>query len=428
MILLPARTVLLEVQRDDAKWILLWWSRSHFYFFIIPRRVVSKLGWRMWFIWLSLKNFLFFVVPDAPRLRWMLSRWFPVDFSVPSATGNMKFPLLCGVDTSFTLRIRGVEVRYVHLLQFFIVCDHNVSFPDSTRVQCITEKHVWQDFYTKLVHNRLVGDFRPLLRTVLLVRRRAFRTAIFVSDLCGVGVQWLQDNSSKTCQIPRNCKCKWLLVSSSAPVLYLVFLCLLGRFCFTRVWLCPLCCQVLYHHGISMIAPGFTFFTKNSVFRCNQATKTFRSGHDCTSTSSARSPCYFRLQADITIWVLRKMRIYTVLTRTQFHFCSRLHWKFTRWLGRVLTSLLWVSPKLCWSTFHQTNYLWILVANPAIHAMYLFVFLLIHHFYFCFRFLWIQAAGLPEALHSYFHIFLVLDFRCLCWHQIWKLVMKMMEK
>ena len=37
--------------------------------------------------------------------------------------------------------------------------------------------------------------------------------------------------------------------------------------------------------------------------------------------------------------------------RTWFHFCSRLHWKFMSWLGRVLTSLFWVSPRLCWSTF-----------------------------------------------------------------------------
>ena len=44
------------------------------------------------------------------------------------------------------------------------------------------------------------------------------------------------------------------------------------------------------------------------------------------------------LQANITIWVLRKVCIYTVLTRTGFHFCSRLHWKFMRWLGSVLTS------------------------------------------------------------------------------------------
>ena len=35
-------------------------------------------------------------------------------------------------------------------------------------------------------------------------------------------------------------------------------------------------------------------------------------------------------ELDITIWVLRKARVRIVLTRTVFHFCSRLHWKFMR--------------------------------------------------------------------------------------------------
>ena len=83
---------------------------------------------------------------------------------------------------------------------------------------------------------------------------------------------------------------------------------LLGNFCFTRIRLDPLGGQVLYHHGISMIVSRFTFFIENFVFRCDQVTKMFRSGEDCANTSSARSPCYFRLQADITIWVLREVR------------------------------------------------------------------------------------------------------------------------
>ena len=146
----------------------------------------------------------------------------------------------------------------------------------------------------------------------------------------------------KTCQIPRNCQCKRLLVSSSAPGTSLgssgspgKFLCYTGMIVSTD------------HHGKSMIVSRFSFFTENVLIRCDQVIKMFRPGHDCTSTSSARSPCYFRLQADITIWVLRKVRIYTVPTRTRFHFCSRLHWKFMRGLGNVLTSLLWVSPRLC---------------------------------------------------------------------------------
>ena len=44
----------------------------------------------------------------------------------------------------------------LHLLQFFNVRDHNVSFPDSTRVQRITEKYTWQDFCSKLMLSRKV--------------------------------------------------------------------------------------------------------------------------------------------------------------------------------------------------------------------------------------------------------------------------------
>ena len=78
--------------------------------------------------------------------------------------------------------------------------------------------------------------------------------------------------------------------------------------------------------------------------------------------------------------------------------------------------------------FHQPNSLWIPVANPAIHVMYRSVLLRVPLFLSCFRFLWIHAAGFPEALHSYFHFFLVLDFRWICWHQIRNPVMEMKDK
>ena len=77
----------------------------------------------------------------------------------------------------------------------------------------------------------------------------------------------------------------------------------------------------------------------------------FRSGHDCTSTSSARSPRYCCLQADIAIWVLWKVRVNTLLTRTRFHFCSRLHWLFMRRTGSFLILRRRVAPWFCRTTF-----------------------------------------------------------------------------
>ena len=69
-----------------------------------------------------------------------------------------------------------------------------------------------------------------------------------------------------------------------------------------------------------MISTRFTFFTENFVIRCNQVTKMFRSGHDSTSSFSARRSCNFGPQEEIAIWILRKVRVETMLTRTQFHF------------------------------------------------------------------------------------------------------------
>ena len=52
-------------------------------------------------------------------------------------------------------------------------------------------------------------------------------------------------------------------------------------------------------------------------------------------------------------------------------------------------------PKALLKYFQQPISLRIPVAKQAIHAIYLFVLLRVPHFYFCFWFLWIHAAGLP---------------------------------
>ena len=272
----------------------------------------------------------------------------------------------------------------VHLLQLFNVCDHNVSFPDSHRVQRISKLYFLGKTFGP---NWCSPDWsfaeigiRPMLQMVLLVCQRAFRTAFnmvsshqtrdlecfadssntpwnpptihypdlistilqkYLLSLCALLSQQshlfpicvaLACNGSKkiphkTCQIPRNCQCKWLLVSSLAPgtsfgssgspVKSLFYMCK------TVSTVLP---SLVNNHGISMIVPRFTFFIKNLLICSNQITNMFRAGHDCTSTSSARSLRYFRFQADIAIWVLWKVRIHTVPTRTRFHFCSRLHW------------------------------------------------------------------------------------------------------
>ena len=67
---------------------------------------------------------------------------------------------------------------------------------------------------------------------------------------------------------------------------------------------------------------------------------------------------------------------------------------------------------------HRPNSLRTPAANPAIHAIDRFVILRVLHFYFCFQFLLIHAAGSSVAPHSYSHLFRELDFRCICQRQI----------
>ena len=70
--------------------------------------------------------------------RWRLSP--PGVLTVPSATGNVKLSPFVSVHTPFAFEPSVVDFWCVHFLQFFYVCDHNVSFPDSPRAQCITEE------------------------------------------------------------------------------------------------------------------------------------------------------------------------------------------------------------------------------------------------------------------------------------------------
>ena len=87
----------------------------------------------------------------------VLRRCSPPKIStVPSATGKMNFFTFHWRQHCLCIEPSGVEFRCVHILHFLNVCDHNISFPDSLRVQCIAEKCTWQDFWAELVQSRLV--------------------------------------------------------------------------------------------------------------------------------------------------------------------------------------------------------------------------------------------------------------------------------
>ena len=73
------------------------------------------------------------LVPDAPGLRWMFSDAGLTQkiFTVPSATGNMEFPLHCNVNTSFALNLLAWSSEASISSNSSNVCDHHVPFPDS---------------------------------------------------------------------------------------------------------------------------------------------------------------------------------------------------------------------------------------------------------------------------------------------------------
>ena len=142
---------------------------------------------------------------------------------------------------------------------------------------------------------------RPDCNNTAEVPSFTLRTALsalpFVSDLCGVDVPMIPGKIfTGFAKIHRIASVNDFWFPRRLQELHEVLLFLLGSFCFARVRLYPPCCQVLYHKGISMIVSRFTFFTENFVIRCDQVTKMFRSGHDCTSTSSAKTLVIFDLK------------------------------------------------------------------------------------------------------------------------------------
>ena len=95
----------------------------------------------------------------------------------------------------------------------------------------------------------------------------------------------------KTCLILRKCQCKWLWVSLSAPRTFVRSFLFPEKFLFcTGKIVSTVLPSLVPQYSISMIVAWFTSFAKNSVIRCYQTTRIFRSRHDCTGASSARCP------------------------------------------------------------------------------------------------------------------------------------------
>ena len=84
--------------------------------------------------------------------------------------------------------------------------------------------------------------------------RTALSAIPFVSDLCDVDVQWFQESSSQDfAKFQRIVSVNDFWFPRRLQVLQRALLGLLRSCCITRAGLQPLHCQILYHHGISVI-------------------------------------------------------------------------------------------------------------------------------------------------------------------------------
>ena len=365
----------------------------------------------------------------------------------------------------------SVEFWCVHLFPFFHVCDRNVSFPDSpayntwpknipdkifgpnwcsrwvfrrhrVRIHHRSKRYHWSAIHVVPSHQKMdlacfeessTPPWNPptthcpdLTATVpqmsLLSLYALLSQQSHLFPICVVvDVQWCQGNSSQDFE-------GIVMVSSSAPKIVANSSAFLENFSFSMGRI------VNYWGANSCTTTANRWLLRNSLFHwdfviCSyHIIKKFCFGRDyhhvfCKKTS------LFRLQTDIASWVLLKVRAGIVLARTRFHFApdsignswaelegsvsisrpgSRFHGGSERPRSSTKFSLNSFSQS-CNSCFrsHCAS------SRPS---------------FFCFRFLLVHVAGLPEALHSYSHILLALDFRRIVGCQRQNPVMKMMKK
>ena len=147
----------------------------------------------------------------------------------------------------------------------------------------------------------------------------------------------------------------------------------------------PLSSQILYHYSVSMIVSRFTAFTENF-------TEHFRSGHDSTSASSARSPRNIR-----SFWKWVSILCLPEPDTT-----------FTR--GSEADSPEELAGASLWAgTLSSTRFSQVILTILADHATGLPVSSHCLYFYLSVGFLLVHATGLPVLCYSYFHFLLMRD-------------------
>ena len=137
--------------------------------------------------------------------------------------------------------------------------------------------------------------------------------------------------------------------------------------------------------------------------------------HDCTSVCSARGPCNF--------WSSDRSRNFGSFGKRVSTLClpepSSAHARGSIGGSRdelEVSALLCIGSHRSSSEVHSSTKLSVNSCSQSDNSCDISLCTSFDSFFYCgFRFLWIHAAALPEALHSYLHFFLILEFPHLCY-------------
>ena len=113
-------------------------------------------------------------------------------------------------------------------------------------------------------------------QTFLLFTLRTALSAIpFVSDLCGVDVQWFQERSSQA--LPNSDELSVYMTfgfSDGSRNFLKLFSVSWEVICFAQIRLSPFSGKILYHDCVSMIVSRFTFLVEDFLICCYQSHQT----------------------------------------------------------------------------------------------------------------------------------------------------------
>ena len=173
----------------------------------------------------------------------------------------------------------------------------------------------------------------------------------------------------KTCQIPRNCQCKWLLVSSSAPGASLGSSGSPGKFLYnTGMIVSTVLPNLVPPKHIDDCSQNVPLWVRLYQYVFCKTPSLISSSSKYRNLGPSESACrHYAHPNPVPLLLAAPLEVHEMTLK-------------------CLDFLISGFSKALLKYFHQPNSLWIPVANQAIHEIFLFVLHLIPHFYFVFGF------------------------------------------